>query len=387
MIPYNRYYVPKFHLDSLIYSHYIKYDHLINVILNEFRNTPEANCTHINLFIDVYSIIKTFYRRSDFIINEEQKYALASGIINMAAHYREYFRSRHNTKTDIFIISSFNDNRFTRETCSEYKPSIDFNRDEVTDYIVENIKILDAIVPYLPNIYFKHYDTTTTGVAILDIINYNHSHGNNDPNIILSKDIVNYQLVNVNSSKTIILRAKKKMVEKYNGLDTEDHSFIINRNNLLKVFLDSRTSEQTKNASSDILNKRMQLLNQINPEFLSALLTVTRVPEYGMQSILQIPYTISLFYKMIVEDKFVLNQYNSNIENMVEIISGYIKKKINKDQIVRRFKVLDIPYQYNMFKIANIEVYEKVDDLYNANMIKEINEKFFKHYPLDLNVL
>lgn len=133
MIPYNRYYVPKFHLDSLIYSHYIKYDHLINVILNEFRNTPEANCTHINLFIDVYSIIKTFYRRSDFIINKEQKYALASGIINMAAHYREYFRSRHNTKTDIFIISSFNDNRFTRETCSEYKPSIDFNRNEVTD--------------------------------------------------------------------------------------------------------------------------------------------------------------------------------------------------------------------------------------------------------------
>ena len=87
MRPYNRFYVPKFHLDSLIYSHYIRYDHLKEIILNEFSNTPEADCTHISLFIDIYSIIKPFYKRQDFAVDDKERYDLASGIINMAAHY------------------------------------------------------------------------------------------------------------------------------------------------------------------------------------------------------------------------------------------------------------------------------------------------------------
>ena len=112
MKPYNRFHVPKFHLNSLIYTHYIRYDHLKEIIFNEFRNSPEANCVHLNLFRDIFSIIKPFYRRDDFNVDENDRYALASGVINMAAHYREYFRSRHSTKTDIYLISSFNDNKY-----------------------------------------------------------------------------------------------------------------------------------------------------------------------------------------------------------------------------------------------------------------------------------
>ncbi len=40
-----------------------------------------------------------------------------------------------------------------------------------------------------------------------------------------------------------------------------------------------------------------------------------------------------------------------------------------------------------MMKSISMELYEKVDDLYNPKMVKDVNEKFFNDYPLDLNVL
>lgn len=387
MKPYNRFHVPKFHLNSLIYTHYIRYDHLKEIILNEFRNSPEANCVHINLFIDIFSIIKPFYRRDDFNVDENDRYALASGVINMAAHYREYFRSRHSTKTDIYLISSFNDNKYLKQTCSDYKSGIDFSKEDVTEYIAENIKILNAIVPYLPNIYFKHYDTTTTNAAILDIMNYNISHGNINPNIIISKDIMNFQLVSFQPAKTIILRPKKISVEKYEGVDVEDQSFIINRYNLMGNYLYESTTEAMRNNNVEIFNKRLQDISQINPELLSLLLSITKVPKYGLPSILQVPMAINIMKKIFVDDKLALNQYNSDVAHIVELIKGYTKKQIESFEIIQRFKVIDAIYLYNSLKALAMETYTKVDDLYNPKMIKEVNEKFFKHYPLDLNVL
>lgn len=387
MRPYNRFYAPKFHLDSLIYSHYIRYDHLKEIILNEFSNTPEADCTHISLFIDIYSIIKPFYKRQDFAVDDKERYALASGIINMAAHYREYFRTRHSTKTDIYLISSFNSNKYLQRLCNTYKCGINFAMEEVSNYVIENIKVLNAIVPYLPNIYFRHYDVTTTSAAILDIMNYNISHGNNNPNIIISKDILNYQLVTFRPVKTIIIRPKKISVQKYEGIDTEERSYSINKYNLMATYLLEKSKDLIKANNSEIMNNRLKMVNQLNPELLSILMAITNVPEYGLSSIIQMPSAIKILYRIFVEDRLALNQYNSDISYIIDLVKDYSKKQIDDIEIKQRFQVIDMIYLYNMMKSISMELYEKVDDLYNPKMVKDVNEKFFSDYPLDLNVL
>ena len=116
----NRFQQSSFSLESIIYSNYIRYDRLKQLVLHEFQNTPYANCNKVNIFIDVYSIVKRLRDISDLEITKDQKYLLASGIVNMAAHYRAYFQSRHNTSSNIFVIYSDNDNKYLRSFNTEY---------------------------------------------------------------------------------------------------------------------------------------------------------------------------------------------------------------------------------------------------------------------------
>lgn len=384
MPPYNRFYVPKFQLESLIYTNYIKYDRMRDMIINEFQNSPEADCTVINFFIDVYSLIKVLYRREDFIIEEGQEYTLAAGIINMAAHYRNYFRTRHNTTTNIYIVSSFNNNRYMTAMNPEYKSAIDFNCKAQTDYIINNIKVLEVIVPYLPNIYFKHYDNAVTAAAIMDIMNYNQTCLNNmNPNLILSKDLVVYQLANNKKSKTIIIRPKKKYTQTYEGYESQDASYIINKNNLMEVYV----RESMPKTGEEVLRIRIETVSQVHPELFSVLLAIAKVPDYGYPSELKVPAAIKTLYQMVVKDKMVLNGYNHDIRELMTTLQSYITKQLDIENLVNRFKTLDVIYLYNMIVSINIELYTHIEDLYNPNMVKKINEKFFKEYPLDLNVL
>ena len=152
-------------------------------------------------------------------------------------------------------------------------------------------------------------------------------------------------------------------------------------------YLYESTTEAMRNNNVEIFNKRLQDISQINPELLSLLLSITKVPKYGLPSILQVPMAINIMKKIFVDDKLALNQYNSDVAHIVELIKGYTKKQIESFEIIQRFKVIDAIYLYNSLKALAMETYTKVDDLYNPKMIKEVNEKFFKHYPLDLNVL
>ncbi|MDD3122010.1 MAG: hypothetical protein PHC62_00675 [Candidatus Izemoplasmatales bacterium] len=384
MIPYNKYYIPKFNIESLIYSNYIKYDQLKDWIIMKFKDSPEANCTHINFFIDVYSMIRGFYRRQDFHINDGQEYTLASGIINMAAHYREYFRSRHNTKADIYIVSSFNMNKYLTSIHPSYRSVVTAN-DEITDYIAENMKVLDSLVPYLPGMYFKHYDHNITGAAILDIIRYNESHGNKDPNIILSKDFVVSQIVCNPISRTMVLRPYKNYKKTYEGTESVDLSYLVEHGDLM-VRYGVDCMKGTK-VSEEIIEKRLDKINALSPELLSVLMAITKSSEYGYGSELLFPAAINILYKLIVEDKLALNQYNTNINDLMTLISMNTTKQVDPHELIKRFRTLDLMYQYNNMVSMNLERYQFVDDLYNPDMVKMINEKFFKECPLDLNVL
>lgn len=386
--PFNRYHIPNFQLDSLLFGCYIKYDRLSQLMYHEFANRPEGDCTHINIYLDLYSIMRSICFREDFRADPGMEYSLASRTINMAAHYREYFRTRHQCTTNIYIISSFNMNENTKRVLPEYKSRISLAKENgCFDYLQENIKVLSSLVPYLPGMYFRHYNYNNVSSAMLDIMNYNVDNGNLNPNIVITKDIVTYQLVNFNKAYTICVRPKKSVHQDINGSNiSEDVSYSINKDTLMTTY----GLEKMSNTKSDIVKKRVEKLQQLSPELLSAFLTFCGTGEYDLNAITRFPTTLNDFYKIFVEERFLLNAYNNDIEYLIKMVQGVSKSsKINIDPgyMMRRFNLLDLYSNFYSLVYNNVERYTAVEDLYQPDMVKDINDRFFASCPLDLNAL
>lgn len=380
----SRFAMPQFNINSMIYSNYIKYERLLKLIIDEFRGTQDENCVDINLFIDLYSIIKNAYHRGDFEIHNDDTNALASGVINMAAHYRSFFNSRLGVNTKIFIVSSFNNYKYLTAMNPKYKSRVELEGIKI-DYFLKNISILSTLSPYLPNIYFKHYDYATSAAAIRDIMGFNVTHGNKNPNIIVTKDILNYQLVNFKPARTLILRPKKTVDENYNAMDV---SYLINKNNLMTVMIWEKCRKGKHDPTT--MKERYQKISAINPELFSVVLSIIGCNEYNYKYVLQIPSTINILYKIFIEDQLLLNQYNYNPLEVFRLVSNNAKTKnnINIVELESRFRTMDTIYLYDQMQAINMELMTKIpEDLYAPELVKKINEKFFKENPLDLNVL
>lgn len=383
MTIYNRYVTNTFDINALIYSNYIRYERLKELIINEFRGTEEENCNDINIFIDLYSLMKNTYHRDDFYVDEDQTYSLAAGVINMAAHYRAYFNTRQGVNTKIFIVSSFNNYKYLTAINPAYHSKIELKGNKI-DYFLKNIAALSSLSPYLPNIYFKHYDYATSAAAIRDIMGFNVTHGNTNPNIIITKDILNYQLVNFKPVRTIVLRPKKIN----DSEQSADISYIINQYNLMSMLVWERGKKMK--SDQETMTQRYQKICTINPELFSALLSIIGCNEYGYNSVLPFPTTINAFYKIIIENQLVLNQYSYNPLELFKLVVENVntKKNINIVELESRFRTLDTIYLYDQMQAINMELMTKLpEDLYAPEMLKKINEKFFRNNPLDLNVL
>ena len=149
--------------------------------------------------------------------------------------------------------------------------------------------------------------------------------------------------------------------------------------------------EKTMNTKdSGIVRKRLEKISQLSPELLSAFLTFAGVGEYNLASITRFPTTLNDFYKIFVEEQFLLNKYNNDIEYLIKMIQGVSsgqKANINPKYVLTRFSLLDLYSNYYSLVYNNIERYVAVEDLYQPDMVKDINNQFFTSCPLDLNVL
>lgn len=149
--------------------------------------------------------------------------------------------------------------------------------------------------------------------------------------------------------------------------------------------------EKMQNTSNhEIMNKRLEKIGKISPELYSAFLTFTGVGEYNLPAITKFPTTLNDFHKVFVEEQFLLNQYNNDIEYLIQMIQGVSsskKSEIDPRYVLTRFSLIDLISNYNALVFNNIERYVEVEDLYQPDMVKDINERFFTKCPLDLNVL
>ena len=87
---------------ALLFQKFVKYN-----ILDQFLiNNPSSNIltkTPVDIYIDVQSIYKNVLAET-LLVNDVK--ILSVNILNLAAHYRHYFKSRYNVNTRIFIVNT-----------------------------------------------------------------------------------------------------------------------------------------------------------------------------------------------------------------------------------------------------------------------------------------
>lgn len=343
--------------DHLLISNFVRYERLTELINAEFYN---SGYEEINLFIDAYSMIKSVYGLdpSQFI----DKFSIASCIINACAHYRNFFWTRYRVTCKIWVVFSKMEQSILESVAfyPGYSNIFTTENNPMMDMLIkDNMEILSTLCPYIPDVQFVHSGYEPG--LVFGKIATSKEYGANKPNIIISKDPWNLQVVG-NIPNTYMLRPVKK-----NG---EDLSVLISQHNVLPYYMSLRK------ADCDV--------SKINSSYISFIMAATRFPERGIKSLHNLSSIIK-YLTTAIEKKFI------PIDNVVYDIQGLCKdlnsvNKVNlKDfEIGLRMNAFGFNQCMNRYMINPFVDNISIVNLHDPDSVKQINEKYFSKVPLDL---
>lgn len=350
-----------------MYSQQIKAEDIISGYCTKYANLdyliPYAyggsNANQLNVYIDLYGIYKTLLARHTQIIIGDQT-SIATNIINICAHYRNYFKY-FGVYTKFFLISSFNIPQFNRSVFPDYnKTMLEKINIKSTKKILDlNINLLELICPYLPDIFFikTEVESAITMNYIMNIENQNiHS-------LIISSDIYPTQLC-ANRINTSMIYPKKHW-----GEDTSD-------------IICSKIHPEHKNSFWRVIGQKSSKSVIFNN------LYIVDTSNYALLATLN-----------SMKDRDIGVLYNiSNAINSIISIPGIDKNKITpdilfdmnlkivdqKDVIINRYKIIDLSYQSLIYQESVEAKCLHYENLVNPSAIQSINDKYFKNNPIDI---
>ena len=353
-------------LDSLLYSNFIRYDRMKELTLTQYAN---SSAEELNIYIDMYSLIRPLYKRT--ILGDNTIFT--SFVLNLAAHMRAYYMTRHSVTTNIYIVFTNNMSILTQEVSMVPEWNItdqgklipDINRDNLINW---NVELLKLLVPCFPRIYFIT-GTVEPAVMIQNLINRNN---NGCPNLILTKDKMSWQIPAYDSN-SCVFRPRKAQ--------NEDTSFCVNH---LNVFDEWRHSVNKTSPPPEII---------LPPEMLSLYIAYTSFKQRGLSAYYSPSEAIRRIWNLVNNKKISLG-YNS---------PEAISKVLNKEQKVKEYTQdferfsNNLYYRYNMVDLVRLTniystmpeandnswFFSRIDDV----TIKEINDKYFIKNPINIIAL
>lgn len=345
--------------EGLMYLHYVKYDRLWDITNFEFGN---SGAEEINLIIDANSIIKSVYgiNPNDF----SNEYSIAACIINAAAHYRNFYATRYNVKSNIYIVFS----RMEKSILDGVKFSPSYtnfftsgNNGPMEECINKNLYMINTLCPYLGNIKFiiSHYEPMCVCSRIIS----EKSMKMNVPTIIVSRDVMMVQLVDSCYDTHMLYSVKTK---------TGDESIYVNRMNMCAWYAD-----MIRKSNKNILD--MGKLSNPGTGAFSILLSSTTLPERGLKSI----HNTSTIYKSLYE----LSMPNSKLWEVL-LYNANPQERSNGG-----LKVVDIKLRWETIALIPCMARYMADpikddieivNLYDPDGVKKINRDIFANMPLDL---
>lgn len=348
----------KVDVQQLLYGYYIKYDKLLQLTNNALARFDSDT---VNVYIDLYDMFNRLYTTD---IYAKKSLTLVSAAINLVAHIREYFRSRHRAYTRIFLVygdcSTINHRQFYISFGDNDNKKM-FNYEETNKLIEDQLKLIQILCAYIYDVYYVRRSTDFSMFTYDTILGTNPTQ----PNVLITKSKYAYQIPAL-CNNAVIYRPKKLL--------NEDASYYIDSSNCIMTYFNKTKKQET-----------IAKLNSINSSLLSVLISLTGLPEKRLVTLLNITTATNRLYNLISENK-IINGYNSDIDYLYNLLN--IGNNIDPTTFKYRFNAVDLVFQHSIYKNS----VESKDNTWYINLqdkftMQDINNKYFADNPLNLDYL
>ncbi len=339
-----------------IFEAFPKYEFLDEKLSEPLTNIKYS--TNVNLIVDLKSIIRKCYRTDVNAITYDPKIVIediSSSILNLIGHYRNYIY-KYGRYTTVYFLYSEQECEALKEIYPDYKKyyydKYFRNKDEflnLNNIIKATIKQIKIVCKYLPSVYYietsKLDEFVYFNYLIRNIVN------KNDVNILLSSDPVMYQAMNKNTYAIDIKGNNSSIVTEFNVI----------------AYLTGKNTE----ISGNLLNLLLSLSGDEQ-------YSINKINGYGYKKSFAI--IKKLFDTQKLVDKTYLS-YPASVMNTIDIT------KENKELLEENYKVI-FPIQLQLQNDPILSTaFTFVKRKGTMKQFKELNERIFLLYPLNLNAI
>ena len=351
-----------------LHKFYIPYSRMLR--LNEiFCGTVYGEATSIDIYIDMNSMTSQLFYSSGSITGGAEE--IASTIINLCAHYRTYYNTRHHVSTRFFIVYSPNRPSYCVERFDEYNSKHTMRcivNAPVNDMVNKACVLLHDLAPYLPDIFFLCHANHEVSTLIADsIIKEDKPY----PALVISRDPLTYELTAISPKVHIVIPRKTK------GVDT---SRIVNSQSVMAIIM------------SEAMNHSMPQYRSLSAGLIPLIYTLNGLDRRS------IPMWLNASDTFRVINDAVIYGVIPNVHIEDELIGEYYgllsidKFGIPKEEFCDRYKALDIfrgirILQQEEFISGDLEYKQQTVNIYDPNRVKTINNTVYAHCPLMLEKL
>lgn len=351
-------------IENIIYGSFVKMQRLQEIVSTTFSNTSIANAVDLNIFIDLYSVLKQVF--SEHYRTDVSDYtAITSGVINMCSHYRSFFR-KFEVNTKFYIVFSFNtcdiNEKFVAGYNAEFKKKSEiplFNK-----LAMDNFELLDLLCPYLPDIFFikspRNFESSVVIANLIEMINDGH------PNLIISRDLYPIQLTYLYPYTSYLYPIKYK-----GGIDGSIMIPISEKPTFRYEFWNTIATIRKFDVS------HICSISPVNFPLFSAL---NRFPERKIVGTANVAGARNIIQKIVGNDDITIIPEQLYADQD-------ISSKIPVSIIESRTKVLDVRFMLPYYKADPESKSIQFQNLKDDSAIQAINARFFANNPLDLGKL
>jgi hypothetical protein len=340
----------------------IKYDYLDTLLEDKLMDIRFGN--NVNIAVDLKEVFRKFFRPNislESLKNRDNIEELASDIINIVGHYRNYLYKKGKYATFYFLYSKSEceimkqkHSNYKREYYNKYfvgTNDLEIQKANITKKVVD---ALEKIMDHIPNTNFIDTSMFDEYTVASFLINKTKS---NEINVILSNDELMAQLI---SKNTFMLNIK--------GITTK----LLDEDNSISVI----TGKDTK-----VSNKLLPLL-----------LSISGAERYNLENIDRIGLlkALSMIEKLIISGKIMDTEY----VNFPLVKDSFSEKDKTEKLLKDNFEKVE--KNYTMIKnsdilytnTANLTVlFNKPKTMHTFNYYRDLNAKIFSSHPLNLDML
>lgn len=342
--------------ESIVVANYIRYETLAEITNTVFAGS-DANV--LNIYIDLYQLFRKMYR-SDVSVGNRS--SVAAAVVNMCIHYRAFYKKYYGVHTRIYLMQTSGPMKMNEKFYPDYNRSNMekmIMADMITTFMIQNCAILKELCKYLPDIYYIEGPFETSVMIYANIM----ERKDNSPNIIISTSALQYAVPVFAQSQTIVI----------------DHTWVeggiryrvVDKGNALIELL----------AKQKLSDNTIKKCLTINPELFGLFMALTRNEHRDLYSMNNVGSALNLLNNAI--NKYAIpNSYIApDFTEMLVLLS-----KDRLDELVGRYKAIDLVYQTELYKITDWYLDRSWDvNLQDPDMVKLLNEKYFRGNPIDLD--